>query len=172
MSGALPSDIRPLIRMPAQIPAGQRSRVRKRGVHASPGLRRVERECRLPIFLQHRGGVIHHDRAISIPVGGHPNPKNDIVQAIRHRRHHRHGDSGDGNHPSQPHSQVGRRFRSHAPDYKPSVSKTASKIASLPASMTGGYLQLLLVLATDPSSRTLTTRPSDRQTTAFAGNRL
>jgi hypothetical protein len=45
-------------------------------------------------------------------------------------------------------------------------------LAGKTASLTAGYLQILPVLARDPSSLTLTTRPSDRQTTAFARKRL
>ena len=52
--------------------------------------------------------MIHHDRAISIPVGRHPNPKNDTVQAVRHSRYRSHSHNGGDKHPSQPHSQVGR----------------------------------------------------------------
>jgi len=80
------SNIRALLGMPLQIPAGQVTRVGKEGVDAGPGLRRVKHESGLPVFLQNRVVVPHHDRTVRIPVGGRANAKNREVDAEGQRR--------------------------------------------------------------------------------------
>jgi hypothetical protein len=87
---AAPSDIRPLIRMPTQIPAWQPSLMRKQRFHASPGLRWIEGQRRLSALLQYGGVVIHNHRTVGVPAGRSPDPKNRIVQAIRESRNPKH----------------------------------------------------------------------------------
>ncbi len=73
-------DIGPLIGMSSEVPAWQRSGVRKQCVYAGLILRRVEDELRFPVFLKDRVIMIHPNRAICVAVSGCANPKSSIVQ--------------------------------------------------------------------------------------------
>jgi len=55
--------------------------MRKQGIHARLRRRRIEDKLRLPIFLLNRVVVAHHDRAVSIPLGDHPQLKKPKVHA-------------------------------------------------------------------------------------------
>ena len=139
-----------LVRMSAQIPAGQPSRVRKQSVHAGLGLRRIE----------------------------------DELSSFRSSAARRSSDS-----PSPSRKRSGwsppASERRHSPDHMPEPPRpaTARMMATkIRRSRTLRFGADVGVTTPDykPSTRvpttlcrsTLTTRPSDRQTTAFAGNRF
>jgi hypothetical protein len=77
--------------MPTQIPAWQRSRVRKQSVHTSLSLRRVENKLGLSVLLEHGVVMIYGDRSVSIPVDRGSDSKNRKVQAIRQYGRPKHG---------------------------------------------------------------------------------
>ena len=67
--------------MPPQIPARQRSSVRKYSVDTDPRLRRIKQEFRLSAFLQYCVVVLHYDRAVRIPVRRHTKAEHGIVRS-------------------------------------------------------------------------------------------
>jgi hypothetical protein len=88
-------NIGPLVRVSAQIPAGQASRVRKQGMHAGLGLRRVEDERCLSVLLQNGVVVVHRNRPVGVPAGRSPYPKDDRVETICQNRRAHDGDGDD-----------------------------------------------------------------------------
>ena len=111
------SNIGSLIRMAAQVPAWQRSRVREQRVHARLGLRRVENKLRLAVLLQDGRVVVHDDRSVGAALGGDSNLKYRKVQSVGEKRH-----SHDKENSAQEDSpelvcKITRRL--HGRDYKP-----------------------------------------------------
>jgi hypothetical protein len=78
-------DVRPLLRMSAQIPARLHARVWKEGVHAGLRARRVEDELRLPILLQ--DGVVMSDdyRTVRIPIRDHAQAEQTKINCKRQK---------------------------------------------------------------------------------------
>ena len=66
--------------------------MRKQRVHASPGLRRIERHRRLPILLQDGRVVVDDHRTVGIPVGPLANPQDGVIQAKGQQRHASNGE--------------------------------------------------------------------------------
>jgi len=87
--------------------------MRKQGVHAGLHLRRVEDELCLSVLLQHRVVMMDRNRPVRIPASRRADPKNRVVDAIRHDRHPNHGKNYGDEHSPQPHSQVRDRGLSH-----------------------------------------------------------
>jgi hypothetical protein len=142
---AVPSDIRSLLWMSAQIPAWQPSFVREQRIHTSLYLRRIENEFCLSILLQHGVIVIHRDCTIRVPIRRRPNPKNDVIQTIRQSRRSDYGKNHGDKDSSQPHSQVWSRCRCHAARLYGIAPARFSSLGSGPVS---------LYSPTRPSSRT------------------
>ena len=161
-------DFCPLLRMSAQIPAWQPSLVRKHSVDARLRLWRIETELCLSVLLQHGIVVIHRHRAVNIASARRPHPENGIVQNIgQNHRPSRNTDHGDED-TSQPHSKAWGRYLGHDARLSPCLAKRALLLQSLQSLRQSLLSQSLLT----PRYVTLTTPPSGRQTTAFAGNRF
>src|ERR1700726_4018585 len=99
--------------MAAQVPARQPSLMRKQSIHACLRLRWIENELRLSVFLQHRLVMIPRNRAVRISMNRLAQPKNSIVQTIRHSRHTDHSKNYGEEDSSQPHSEVWGGCQSH-----------------------------------------------------------
>jgi hypothetical protein len=159
-------DFCPLLRMSAQIPAWQPSLVRKHSVDASLRLWRIETELCLSVLLQHGIVVIHRHRAVNIASARRPHPENGIVQNIGQNDYpNRNTDHGDQD-SSQAHSKAWGRYLGHDARLSPCLAKRALLLQSLQS------LRQSLLSQSRQSLLTLTTPPSGRQTTAFAGNRF
>ena len=162
-------DVCPLLRMSAQIPAWQPSLVREHSVDASLRLRRIETELCLSVLLQHGIVVIHRHRAVNIASARRPHPENGIVQNIGQNDYpNRNTDHGDED-PSQAHSKAWGRYLGHDARLSPCLAKRALLLQSLQSLLSQSLLSQSLHTQ---SLLTLTTPPSGRQTTAFAGNRF
>ena len=85
-------DIRPLIGMPAQIPAGLHSRVREQSVHAGFRLWRIKDELRLAALLEDRVVVIYRNRPIRVAVGRRSDSEDDEIHAEGEDRHPQKGE--------------------------------------------------------------------------------
>jgi len=77
-----PLDIRSLLRMAGQVPAGLRSRVRKERMDTGLRLRRIDNELRLAALLQNSGNVVHRHHPIRVAVRGHPNAEGGEIDDI------------------------------------------------------------------------------------------
>jgi hypothetical protein len=175
--------------MPAQIPAGQPSSVREKSIHASLGLWRIKDELCFSVFLQHGVVMIYRHRAVSVAIGGGANTKNDVVQTIRKNRGADYDKNRGEQDSSQPRPEAERRCVNHdAKIIRPASRRAARRLchdrpASQRPALASDWRRITLrkrsvplnctIASVAPSVwRSLTTRPSDRQTTAFAGNRF
>jgi hypothetical protein len=95
------SDVRPLFRMPLQVPAGHVSAPGKQRIGASLRLRRIEEEFCLPIFL--RNGVVGRDRDLSegLAVRGDAIAERNVVRSVCQQRQAQRGGQSDDNHALQ-----------------------------------------------------------------------
>ncbi len=110
----MPSDIRSLVWMLTQIPAGQPSLVRKQRTHAGLRLRWIEDELGLPILLQNGIVMIHRYRAVGVPIGRGADSEDCIVEAKG--KSCRRGNAQNYGKKDSPQSnfEVGGRCRRHA----------------------------------------------------------
>jgi len=143
------SDIRPLLRMPLQIPAGLHVCVRKQSIDASLGRRWVKDKLRLSTLLRNRVIVTDDHRPVRIAMSKHPQPEKSQVNCK-----YQNSDAKQKHHETQgnpPYSipQVERSFR-HRPDYTAEAMLERSAASSAASSVDNSVF--------------------DRQTTAFAGN--
>src|SRR3954453_4786650 len=69
------SDVGPLFRMPAQVPARLQAGVREDRIHTRFRCRRIEDELRLPILLQPGVRMTDYDRTIRLAVRRHAQPE-------------------------------------------------------------------------------------------------
>ena len=167
-------DVCPLLRMAAQIPARQPSLVWKHSLDASLRLWRIETELCLSVLLQHGIVVIHRHRAVSIASARRPHPENGIVQNIGQNDYPNRNTNNGAKDSSQPYSKAWGSCLGHdarlspclatrpAPPVPPVSAHIRSLLNSLCSQTVSAHVSLL----------TLTTPPSGRQTTAFAGNRF
>jgi hypothetical protein len=79
-------DIRPLLRMPAQIPASVVTGVWQQRMNTSLRLRRLKNKLRLATFLRYRIIRLNGDRPVGIPVRRHANPKHRKISAVNRSR--------------------------------------------------------------------------------------
>lgn len=80
-------NIRPLVRMLAQIPTGLHAGVGENRVDAGFVLGRVEDHTCLPVFLENGVVVIHRDAAVGVAVRRRTNTEHDEVDAEREKSH-------------------------------------------------------------------------------------
>jgi hypothetical protein len=95
------SDIGTLIRMATQVPARQKSAVRKCSVDARLGLWRIENQIRFAILLQNGVVVIDRYRAVRSAVGDDTNVEHGEIQGVdqgrRPKNCEQHGDEESSN---------------------------------------------------------------------------
>jgi len=124
-------DIRPLFRMPAQIPARQISSVGKQRIDASPRLRRIKKKFGLSILLQHRVVVPHHDRAVGTPVHRHSKPEDRIVRCEGKQTCSCNAEDCRKEYPPQSSFEVLRRTLTHEPELYLAKSRPLSSVFSV-----------------------------------------
>lgn len=119
-------DIRPLVRMFAQIPAGRHSGVRKERIDAAFGLRRIEDELCLPVLLKNRVVVIHRNRAIGVVVRRGTNTEDSEVNAEGKDRNPKESQERADEDPPQFLAQIAGRW--HGPDYMHDLCALTNKL--------------------------------------------
>ena len=148
--------------MPPQIPARQRSSVRKYGVDTDPRLWRIKQEFRLSAFLQYCVVVLHYDRAVGIPVRRHTKAEHGIVRSEGKQTCPCNGEHCRKEDSPQSSSEVWRGKRAHEDCI---IARKIVRISSVLPCAVGG---LVVSLPTHPHLA-VDNSPADRQTTAFAG---
>lgn len=108
------SDVGPLFRMAAQVPAWLITGLRKQRMGAGLGLRRVEHVFRFSALFANRVIVVDDDRAVRIPMRGHTDAKDDGIDHESERDRGHHGENRYEEHSSQANSKGRHWARMHS----------------------------------------------------------
>jgi hypothetical protein len=143
--------------------------VRKYSIHAGLRSRRIEDELRLPVLLQDGVIVVDHDRSIRISVRRNADTKNgEICSECQKGRPQQNQQRGEEDPPEPipeiPSRGLGHEARLYSWRHSRALGRRGRLSPHRPSRQTGALLP--------SASPSLTTRPPDRQTTAFAGNRF